>query len=140
MPRTQGGGRPANVTRYRRIKLPEGHPLCQSDGCTYEHRLIFYNKVDGSDQVCHWCQKPLSWRDKPRLVVDHLDGDRWNNVPDNLVAACARCNSLRVIRSDWLTHCHLGHPFTEENTYLRPDGRGRQCRICNALREKRRKR
>jgi hypothetical protein len=27
------------------------------------------------------------------------------------------------------THCKRGHEFTEENTYVRPNGR-RQCRIC----------
>jgi len=26
--------------------------------------------------------------------------------------------------------CRRGHPFTEDNTYMRPDGRGRECRAC----------
>jgi hypothetical protein len=29
------------------------------------------------------------------------------------------------------THCVNGHERTEQNTYTRPDGRGRQCRVCN---------
>lgn len=28
------------------------------------------------------------------------------------------------------THCHRGHPFDEENTYFRPNGR-RSCRRCS---------
>ena len=35
------------------------------------------------------------------------------------------------------THCPNGHEFTPENTYTRPDGAGRQCRACNAARERR---
>jgi len=26
--------------------------------------------------------------------------------------------------------CRRGHRFTEANTYMRPDGRGRECRAC----------
>ena len=28
------------------------------------------------------------------------------------------------------THCVKGHPLFGANLYLRPDGRGRECRIC----------
>jgi 5-methylcytosine-specific restriction endonuclease McrA len=28
------------------------------------------------------------------------------------------------------THCIYGHEYTPENTYLRPDGKSRQCRTC----------
>lgn len=33
------------------------------------------------------------------------------------------------------THCARGHEYTPENTYMRPDGGGRQCRTCASLRE-----
>lgn len=33
------------------------------------------------------------------------------------------------------THCKFGHEFTEENTYYRKDGRGRQCRKCKLDRQ-----
>lgn len=36
------------------------------------------------------------------------------------------------------THCIHGHEFTPENTYIRPDGRGRQCLRCIALQQQRR--
>lgn len=28
------------------------------------------------------------------------------------------------------THCKHGHEFTTENTYLKPDGKGRECKAC----------
>lgn len=34
------------------------------------------------------------------------------------------------------THCHRGHPFTEENTQVGPDGR-RNCRTCRRHRQHR---
>lgn len=35
------------------------------------------------------------------------------------------------------THCVFGHEFTPKNTYLRPDGKGRQCVACRQVRSKR---
>jgi hypothetical protein len=45
----------------------------------------------------------------------------------------------------WFTHvdddvvtdcCRRGHTFTEANTYMRPDGRGRECRACRSNRRR----
>lgn len=33
--------------------------------------------------------------EKPVLTLDHLDGDRTNNRPTNLVTACYTCNSTK---------------------------------------------
>jgi hypothetical protein len=35
------------------------------------------------------------------------------------------------------THCKNGHEFTPENTYIRPDNGGRQCRACNVIQVRR---
>lgn len=35
-----------------------------------------------------------------------------------------------------LEQCNRGHQFTSENTYIRPDGIGRSCRKCQAIRQK----
>jgi HNH endonuclease len=33
------------------------------------------------------------------------------------------------------THCPQGHPYDEVNTYLRPDGHGRECLACRRVRQ-----
>jgi hypothetical protein len=35
------------------------------------------------------------------LVVDHLDGDRYNNALNNLVPACSSCNTARALIRRW---------------------------------------
>lgn len=127
---------PARVTRYRKIKAV-GHPLAQADGQAYTHRIVLFEKIGPGVHACHWCGREVEWNAPGirRLVADHLDEDRWHNVPENLAPSCRRCNSSRSRRADFLTHCEKGHEFTPENTYDRPDGTGRQCRTCNADRE-----
>ena len=41
-------------------------------------------------------------------------------------------------RYSGVTHCVNGHEFTEENTYIRPNG-NRSCRICLKDRDKKHK-
>lgn len=46
---------------------------------------------------CHWCRRPVAWdeahpQSMDALVADHLDGDKTNNVPENLVPSCGMCN------------------------------------------------
>lgn len=73
--------------------------------------------------------------------IDHLCRVQPCVNPDHLEAVTPRTNILRgnapsavAVRTN---RCRRGHEFTEENTYWRPDGRGRQCRACARLRERR---
>jgi HNH endonuclease len=34
------------------------------------------------------------------------------------------------------THCVNGHERTDDNTYTRPDGRGKQCKVCGLERRR----
>ena len=90
--------------RYKRISMP-GHPLADCQGCVAEHRLVLWDKIGPGEHKCRWCDRRISWdatigsRDPRPLVPDHLDGNRLNNAPENLVEACNPCNVMRG-RSD----------------------------------------
>lgn len=76
---------------YRIIKVP-GHPLADSNGNVYHHRLIAFAKHNGVCPPCHWCEEPLEWK---RTHIDHLNETKADNRPENLVVACCRCNRAR---------------------------------------------
>ena len=65
----------------------------------------------------------------------HDDDDPSNNVLSNLRWGNDNDNTLDRVKNGRhnrarMTECIHGHAFTPENTYVRPDGRGRQCRAC----------
>lgn len=90
------------TTRYRRVSW-RGHPLANKYGLVWEHRAVLYDKIGPAPQVCHHgCGNRIVWfvvdpvKNDPRLIyADHLDFDRGNNSPDNLVPSCYRCNQAR---------------------------------------------
>lgn len=95
--------------RYRIIHKPE-HPLAMRNGRVFEHRAVLYDKIGPGGFPCHWCGKLVYWgrsypKDDDALVVDHLDHDRHNNDPSNLVPSCNTCNGNRH-------HFRRGH-FTQ---------------------------
>ncbi len=73
---------------YVSLRMPE-HPLA-NDGWVYEHRYVMYGEVGAGPQKCWWCGVELQW--DWNLNVDHLDYDRSNNDPANLVISCRACN------------------------------------------------
>lgn len=124
-------GKAPTKTRYLRQKVV-GHPLA-SEGeaqMAYQHRYVLYEKIGPGAHPCHWCGKMVEWGGKPRLVTDHLNENRHDNDPDNLVPACVRCNSKRAKYPKFMTHCKRGHEYTPETTYVRKDTGTRQCRTC----------
>lgn len=75
------------------------HPLTGSgelSGRAFEHRVVLWNTLGCNSldcaHPCHWCGKTLTW---VNLKADHLDGDRLNNDPANLVPSCNGCNIKR---------------------------------------------
>ena len=72
-------------------------------------------------------------------LVRHYDDNGVNNVVWNLLYGTYKQNSEDMIRNrgHWRheqTHCSKNHEFTEENTYWRPNARGRDCKKCRKAR------
>lgn len=74
------------------IVKAEGHPLAGANGWAYEHRVVAYTRHGFAPLACYWCGKPTTWKD---CHVDHLDGMKVNNAPENLAVTCAGCNRAR---------------------------------------------
>jgi hypothetical protein len=106
---------------YVKVWAPD-HPLCDSRGALWQHRVVLFEAIGPGPHPCHWCGRELTWRARrgtpPRvddLVVDHLDGDRANNARENLVASCQPCNVSAGYSP--------GRRISEDETYrIRNDG------------------
>jgi len=81
------------VTGAGYIKLYEpAHPMADTSGYVFEHRKVAYDRDGEGPHHCYWCAAPLNWTE---AVVDHLNEDKANNRPHNLVVACTNCNRAR---------------------------------------------
>lgn len=108
------------------------HPLSYVGGQVAEHRRVLFDSIGPGAHPCHWCQTEVTWQVKQynrrgNLVVDHVDGDRWNNALENLVPSCGRCNSRRAMEYKMVKD--------DEVFVVRPDGRRaravrRTCATC----------
>lgn len=72
-----------------------------------ERKIIYDFLVQRDGPRCMGCQKP---EEEVELVINHKDGDRKNNHPDNLDLRCRRCNL------EWMVKMNL------QGTGVRPSG------------------
>ena len=89
------------------------HPIASRHGYLYQHRFVLYEAIGPGVHPCYWCGRLVDWelrRGDGKLVVDHLDGDKQNNVSSNLVPSCHRCNSGRGLFQKWVME-HRDDPF-----------------------------
>lgn len=114
------------MTKSTRAVSTSGYRLV---GKEYEHRIVLRAVIGGEPHPCTWCSRILTWG--VDLHVDHLDYDKLNNDPHNLVPSCQPCNNRRS--RHWRhnqTHCIRGHEFTDDNTGRSMYG-FRSCRTCH---------
>lgn len=67
------------------------------------------------------------------LDLDHLCRNRGCVNPDHLEPVTREENIRRAFAT--VTHCPSGHPYSDENTYVRPGTVHRKCRACARQRD-----
>lgn len=71
------------------------------------------------------------------MYADHVCCTRKCVNPEHLDIVTHQEN---IRRAGWRkTKCKNGHDYTPDNTYIRPDGRNKDCRICRRARMRKHK-
>lgn len=101
----QASGESFTGTGYKFLTMQYDHPLATAGNVVMQHRAVLLDKIGPGPHACYWnsrygCGKTqLEWGGQAGICVDHLDGDRLNNDPDNLVPCCIGCNTRRGSQS-----------------------------------------
>jgi hypothetical protein len=124
---------------------PPGLECCHNDGNPQNNRvsnLRWDTRVNNiQDMLDHGTHSQAS---KNRCAQGHHYDDA-NTIFTKEGRRCRECHRLEsskrfyaktdvqhgTHRNSRKTHCKHNHEFTEENTYIRPDGRGRMCKKCS---------
>lgn len=68
--------------------------------------------------ICQLCNKPFPKRSK-RIGVHHIDYDKRNNIPSNLICLCVSCHAkTNFRRSEWQRYFQALQSLREHNKFL----------------------
>jgi hypothetical protein len=95
-----GTRRTKRLLSDQKMRSVPSHPIAPPSGVVAFSRLVLYEKIGAGTHPCHWCGAPVTWMPgaglaKGALLADHLDWDRNNDAPENLVPSCNHCNVTR---------------------------------------------
>ena len=81
---------------YLLLLAPDHPQAVFPHGWGYQHRIVLWDKIGPGQHPCVYCGQIVVWG--VDLHVDHVDDDKTNNDPNNLVPACVSCNSRKALK------------------------------------------
>jgi len=123
----------------RLMPIPESGCLVWMGHCNHEgYGQIYWNGT--MDYVHRIVFESINGEIPPGAHLDHLCRVRCCANAHHLEAVTRKENILRgespFAINARKSHCKRGHLFSDDNTYIKPDG-CRECVFCRALRKKR---
>ncbi len=101
-----------------------GYGQFKIDGvCVLAHRFaheLFIGPIPKDMFVCHICDVPGCVNPKHLWL-----GTQKDNMQDSMEKGRHRSFTTPLV-----THCKHGHEYTHANSYIRLDGRAKECRTC----------
>lgn len=131
---------PESLPRHMRRRISEGPDGCWLIRSSESHGVYASVSVNNKGRLAHRLSYELLVGPIPDgHQIDHLCRRPLCVNPAHLEAVTPRENTQRG-NGPWALalrtgKCVAGHEFTPENTYIRPDGRGRACIACRKRHE-----
>lgn len=95
---------------YICLFIPD-HPLANSNGEVYEHRVVLYKKYGDNIPSCEICGALTNWNSRD-THVDHINEIKSDNSESNLRILCNSCNVKRSNKPEnYIGRLHT-HTFT----------------------------
>lgn len=96
---------------------------------TTEYRMLHYwvERQLGKPNYCLICKDTT----KQRYEWANISGEYRKVISDwrRLCVACHRIEDNQMLKRV----CKNGHNLTEDNIYMRPSGKHRECRVCRRI-------